>query len=72
MYMHFSATEVMLRSQSCVQGVFTALQGIKAENTLVIALFLKFILLSTSSVTAAHLARAGNMKSEAFLDAQHA
>lgn len=43
-----------------MQGVFTALQGIKAENSLVLALFLKFLLLSSSSVTAAHLVRAGN------------
>ena len=42
-----------------LQGVFTALNGIKAENSLVIAIFLKFILISTSSITAAHLVRAG-------------
>ena len=39
--------------------MFTGLNGIKAENSLVIAIFLKFILISTSSITAAHLVRAG-------------
>ena len=42
------------------QGVLSALQGIKAENTLVIAIFLKAMLLGSSgSIVAARLAQSG-------------
>ena len=42
------------------QGVLSALQGVKAENSFVIAVFLKILLLSSSgSIVAAKLIQSG-------------